>query len=79
MGLRLMEFGHECQRTMATFILQKILKDPAGLGYICDSYERFSMVAIALGKLVVFLAIRRSPHLYRQVIRCYLRLKDDER
>ena len=33
---------------MATFILQKILLDETGLGYICHTYERFSHVAMIL-------------------------------
>lgn len=35
-----------CQ--VATFILQKILLDDTGLAYICQTYERFSHVAMIL-------------------------------
>jgi hypothetical protein len=33
---------------VATFILQKILLDETGLSYICQTYERFSHVAMIL-------------------------------
>lgn len=46
--LRIMESGSELSKTVATFILQKILLDDSGLSYICQTYERFSHVAIIL-------------------------------
>lgn len=46
--LRIMEYGSELSKTVATFILQKILLDESGLSHICQTYERFSHVAIIL-------------------------------
>lgn len=46
--LRIMESGSELSKTVATFILQKILLDDSGLSYICHTYDRFSHVAIIL-------------------------------
>lgn len=46
--LRIMEAGSELSKTVATFILQKILLDDSGLSYICQTYDRFSHVAIIL-------------------------------
>lgn len=46
--LRIMECGSELSKTVATFILQKILLDDSGLSYICQTYDRFSHVAIIL-------------------------------
>lgn len=43
-----MESGSELSKTVATFILQKILLDDSGLSYICQTYDRFSHVAIIL-------------------------------
>lgn len=43
-----MESGSELSKTVATFILQKILLDDSGLSYICHTYDRFSHVAIIL-------------------------------
>ena len=39
--LRIMEHGSELSKTVATFILQKILLDDHGLAYICFTFERF--------------------------------------
>lgn len=46
--LRIMETGSELSKTVATFILQKILLDESGLSYICQTYDRFSHVAMIL-------------------------------
>lgn len=35
-----MESGSELSKTVATFILQKILLDDSGLSYICQTYDR---------------------------------------
>jgi CCR4-NOT transcription complex subunit 9 len=37
---RIMETGSELSKTVATFILQKILQDETGLYYICQTYDR---------------------------------------
>ena len=46
--LRIMESGSELSKTVATFILQKILLDETGLSYICQTFERFSHVSTVL-------------------------------
>ena len=46
--LRIMESGSELSKTVATFILQKILLDETGLSYICQTFERFSHVSSVL-------------------------------
>ncbi|XP_013387233.1 CCR4-NOT transcription complex subunit 9 [Lingula anatina] len=77
--LRIMESGSELSKTVATFILQKILLDDTGLSYICQTYERFSHVAMILGKMVLQLAKDQSARLLKHVVRCYLRLSDNPR
>ncbi|KAG1694142.1 CCR4-NOT transcription complex subunit 9 [Nymphon striatum] len=77
--LRIMESGSELSKTVATFILQKILLDETGLSYICQTYERFSHVAMILGKMVISLAKEQSARLLKHVVRCYLRLSDNPR
>ncbi|CAJ0926109.1 unnamed protein product, partial [Mesorhabditis belari] len=77
--LRIMEQGTELSKTVATFILQKILLDDTGLAYICQTYERFSHVAMILGKMVLKLAKEASPRLLKHVVRCYSRLSDNPR
>lgn len=42
--LRIMKRGQELSRTVATFIVQKILLDDNGLSYICQTGERFFAV-----------------------------------
>lgn len=77
--LRIMESGTELSKTVATFILQKILLDETGLNYICQTYDRFSHVAMILAKMVLSLAKDQSARLLKHVIRCYLRLSDNPR
>ncbi|CAK9296551.1 unnamed protein product [Gordionus sp. m RMFG-2023] len=77
--LRIMENGTELSKTVATFILEKILLDETGLSYICQTYERFSHVAMILGKMVLCLAKEPATRLLKHVIRCYLRLSDNPR
>lgn len=77
--LRIMENGSELSKTVATFILQKILLDDSGLNYICQTYDRFSHVAMILGKMVLALAKDPSCRLLKHVVRCYLRLSDNSR
>ncbi|KAA0712070.1 CCR4-NOT transcription complex subunit 9 [Triplophysa tibetana] len=77
--LRIMESGSELSKTVATFILQKILLDDTGLAYICQTYERFSHVAMILGKMVLQLSKEPSARLLKHVVRCYLRLSDNSR
>ncbi|XP_053615278.1 CCR4-NOT transcription complex subunit 9 [Plodia interpunctella] len=77
--LRIMENGSELSKTVATFILQKILLDDSGLCYICQTYDRFSHVAMILGKMVLSLAKDPSARLLKHVVRCYLRLSDNPR
>lgn len=77
--LRIMESGSELSKTVATFILQKILLDDSGLSYICQTYDRFSHVAMILGKMVISLEKDHSARLLKHVVRCYLRLSDNAR
>ncbi|KAM8720053.1 hypothetical protein ACLKA7_006153 [Drosophila subpalustris] len=77
--LTIMDSGSELSKTVATFIIQKILLDESGLSYICQTYERFSHVAITLGKMVIQLAKDPCARLLKHVVRCYLRLSDNTR
>lgn len=79
LSLRIMEVGSELSKTVATFIVQKILLDDNGLQHVCQTYERFSHVALILGKLVNVLAKAPSLRLLKHVVRCYLRLSDNVR
>ena len=77
--LRTMEMGSELSKTVATFIVQKILLDSAGLAYICATAERFFAVSAVLASMVGALPDAPSARLLKHVIRCYLRLSDNAR
>lgn len=71
-----METGSELSKTVAIFILQKVLLDDAGLQYICGTYERFQAVASVLANMVSVLVEQQAVRLLKHVVRCYLRLSD---
>jgi CCR4-NOT transcription complex subunit 9 len=77
--LRIMEAGSELSKTVATFIVQKILLDEMGLTYICHTPERFYAVGTVLSKMVTVLVDAPAPRLLKHIIRCYLRLSDNPR
>ena len=77
--LRTMEMGSELSKTVATFIVQKILLDDVGLNYICATAERFFAVGAVLGSMVSLLTEQVSVRLLKHIIRCYLRLSDNPR
>mmetsp|Transcript_18724 Transcript_18724/g.32428 ORF Transcript_18724/g.32428 Transcript_18724/m.32428 type:complete len:271 (-) Transcript_18724:66-878(-) len=77
--LRIMESGSELSKTVATFIVQKILLDDLGLTYICATYERFFAVSTVLSNMVMQLVEQPSQRLLKHIIRCYLRLSDNPR
>jgi len=71
-----METGSELSKTVAIFILQKVLLDDEGLQYICGTYERFQAVASVLSHMVEVLVEQQAVRLLKHVVRCYLRLSD---
>ena len=77
--LRIMETGSELSKTVATFIVQKILLDDAGLNYVCATAERFYAVSTVLNNMVLLLQAHPSVRLLKHVVRCYLRLADHDR
>lgn len=77
--LRIMETGSELSKTVATFIVQKILLDETGLAYICATAERFYAVSTVLANLVGALVDQPSARLLKHIVRCFLRLSDNSR
>ena len=77
--LRIMEIGSEITKTVAIFIIQKILLDGVGLAYICQTYERFHAVVTVLNHVTEQLVEHPAPKILKNIIRCYLRLSDDEK
>merc|ERR1719316_73745 len=58
--LRIMDSGSELSKTVATFVIQKILLDDVGLTYICATAERFYAVSTVLSHLVQALSENQS-------------------
>lgn len=77
--LRIMETGSELSKTVATFIVQKILLDDMGLNYICATADRFYAVSTVLANMVTVLVESPSARLLKHIVRCYLRLADNAR
>ena len=71
--LRIMETGSELSKTVAIFIVQKILLDDMGLAYICATYERFYAVGTVLSNMVTQLVELQTVRLLKHVVRCFLR------
>eukprot|EP00919_Chromeraceae_sp_WS-2016_P059005 GHVR01140220.1.p1 GENE.GHVR01140220.1~~GHVR01140220.1.p1 ORF type:complete len:144 (+),score=33.11 GHVR01140220.1:603-1034(+) len=74
-----METGSELSKTVATFIVQKILLDEQGLNYICATPERFYAVSTVLGNMISSISECPSSRLLKHIVRCYLRLSDNNR
>ncbi|PWN27551.1 Rcd1-domain-containing protein [Jaminaea rosea] len=77
--LRIMETGSELSKTVAIFIVQKILLDDVGLAYVCQTYERFYAVGTVLSNMVTGIEETGAVRLLKHIIRCYLRLSDNIR
>jgi CCR4-NOT transcription complex subunit 9 len=75
--LRIMESGSELSKTVATFIVQKILLDDIGLSYVCHTADRFFAVSTVLSNMVAVLVEAPSHRLLKHIIRCYMRLADN--
>ena len=75
----IMETGNELSKTVATFIVQKILLDELCLQYICQTPERFYRVSTVLGNMVAVLRENPSLRLLKHIIRCYSRLAQNLR
>lgn len=75
--LKIMERGTELSKTVATFIVQKILLFDCGLHYVCATPERFMAVASVLRDMVKEPAV--TGRLLRHIIRCYQRLSEHPR
>merc|ERR1711971_559317 len=88
--LHIMEYGNELSQTVATFIIQKILLDDYGLNYVCKTSDRFFAISQVLTKMIQGAGKnskmekegekkKPSKKLIKHVVRCYLRLCDDNR
>jgi CCR4-NOT transcription complex subunit 9 len=74
--LRIMERGSELSKTVATFIVQRILLDENGLNYVCNTAERFYAVSSVLLKMI---NCNPTTRLIKHIVRCYARLSENPR
>lgn len=80
--LRIIESSSGISKTVALYIVLRILQDDQGLFYVCQTYERFFAVNQVLSIVVDQLMQQNhdsSLRLLRHVVMCYRRLADDER
>lgn len=83
--LRIMKKGNDLSRTVATFIVHKILQDDYGLNYVCETEEKLVALALILKDIIEEIAKtpkdpdqnRESSRLLRHIIRCLLRLSEN--
>lgn len=80
--LRIIETTSGISKTLALYIVLRILQDDQGLIYVCQTYERFFAVNQVL-TIVVNQLVQQpqdsSLRLLKHVVMCYRRLADDER
>lgn len=73
--LRIMERGSELSKTVACFIIQRILLDNNGLKYICEKPERLFTIIQVFGYMI---RNKPSPRLIKHIIRTYSRLSENQ-
>lgn len=82
--LRIMKKGSDMSKTVATFIVMKILLDNVGLDYICRTDERMNAVAQILKDLMEEIEPGKNEDtkdlkMIGQILRCFLRLSENSR
>lgn len=77
--LRIMKNGQALSKTVATFIIQKILCDEKGLSYICATVERFFAVSTVLNSMLKELIDnnKEDHRLSKHIMKCYSRLSEN--
>lgn len=80
--LRIMKKGNDLSKSVATFIVLKILSDNAGLDYVCQTSERFIAVAQILKDMIEEMEKRnfnqkQNKKMYQRIVRCFLRLSEN--
>ena len=73
--LRIMEKGSELSKTVACYIVQRILLDEYGLKYIFEKSERVNAIIKVLGYMV---KNKPSTRIVKNIIRLYYRLAENE-
>lgn len=73
-----MKKGNSITRTVATFILKKILINNEGLEYVCKTWERFSAISQVLRQVALDIDPRREgdKKILKNVLTCFLKLSE---
>ena len=74
--LKIMEKGSDLSKTVATFIIQRIILDENGLDYVCNTDKIFHAFNCVLGNL---LYNNPSTRLLKHIISCYSRMSQNHR
>ncbi|PPS03138.1 hypothetical protein GOBAR_AA17527 [Gossypium barbadense] len=77
-----MEIGTTLSKTVATFIIYRILLNEKGLNYLLSMPERYLVVTHCLENMVEILDVEDEeylPHLLKNIICCYLRISENEK
>ncbi|XP_039683162.1 CCR4-NOT transcription complex subunit 9 isoform X2 [Medicago truncatula] len=74
-----MEIGKELSKTVATFIIQKIMSNDDGLIYICGTAERFFAVVQVFNMVLESVGNQPSHRLMKLLIPCYSLLSQHHR
>ncbi|XP_050379907.1 uncharacterized protein LOC126797303 [Argentina anserina] len=77
--IRCMEVGTVLSRTVATFIVERILATDEGLNYCCKFGDRFYVVTRFLGKMTDKLVEEPSRRLLKLIIKCFTELSKGPR
>ncbi|KMZ65230.1 putative Cell differentiation protein rcd1 [Zostera marina] len=78
--LQIIEMGCELSKSVATYIVLRIIHDEIGLKYILEHPERLFIVGEVLGNLAVsIINDHQSIRLIKNIIRCFLRISEDDR
>lgn len=75
--LKITDTGNELSKTVAIFIVQKILMDNLGLAYVCQTEERIHSIVEQLNAMISSTLEPPTLRLFKHIIRCYLRISDD--
>lgn len=82
--LRIMKKGDPLSKSVATFIVLKILTDNNGLSYVCQTTERYNAVAQILKVMIEELdkksfngEDKQEKKMYQRIVRCFLRLSEN--
>lgn len=69
--LRILKFGQEISRTVAAYIVQRILSDPSGRQHVCSNRQRLDTVIKVLNLVLYDLAGNFSKNLSKNVLLSY--------